>query len=55
MLGSYLHGSLLPKNPRVADFLLGQALALRGESLPEVGPDDTLAERAREVAASRPR
>ncbi|MCT2073185.1 type 1 glutamine amidotransferase [Kocuria rhizophila] len=55
VLGSYLHGSLLPKNPRVADFLLGQALALRGESLPEVGPDDTLAERAREVAASRPR
>ncbi|HBH55298.1 MAG TPA: glutamine amidotransferase, partial [Kocuria sp.] len=30
VLGSYLHGSLLPKNPRVADFLLGQALALRG-------------------------
>ena len=55
VLGSYLHGSLLPKNPRVADFLLGAALALRGQTLPSAGLDDSLAERARDVAASRPR
>ncbi|RLZ02825.1 glutamine amidotransferase [Kocuria tytonicola] len=55
VLGSYLHGSLLPKNPRVADFLLSRALELRGESLPAAPLDDTLAERARDVAASRPR
>ena len=55
MLGSYLHGSLLPKNPRVADFLLAAALELRGETLPEGELDDTLAQRARDVAASRPR
>ncbi|RKQ36333.1 type 1 glutamine amidotransferase [Kocuria tytonis] len=55
VLGSYLHGSLLPKNPRVADFLLSRALELRGETLPATPLDDTLAERARGVAASRPR
>lgn len=55
VLGSYLHGSLLPKNPRVADFLLSAALELRGETLPEGELDDTLAQRARDVAASRPR
>jgi CobQ-like glutamine amidotransferase family enzyme len=27
--GCYLHGSLLPKNPHFADYLLGQALARR--------------------------
>ncbi|MDO4919478.1 type 1 glutamine amidotransferase [Kocuria sp.] len=55
VLGSYLHGSMLPKNPRVADFLLGAALELRGETLPAAPLDDRLAERARDVAVSRPR
>ncbi len=30
VFGTYLHGSLLPKNPGFADFLLGRALARRG-------------------------
>ena len=55
VLGSDLHGSMLPKNPAVADFLLSAALEVRGEALPEKTFDDTLAERAREVASARPR
>jgi hypothetical protein len=30
VFGTYLHGSLLPKNPAFADFLLARALARRG-------------------------
>lgn len=55
VLGSYLHGSLLPKNPALADFLLGTALAARGEALPEIVLDDGYAQRARAVARDRPR
>jgi CobQ-like glutamine amidotransferase family enzyme len=32
VFGTYLHGSLLPKNPHFADFLLGRALLRRGLS-----------------------
>jgi len=44
--GTYLHGSLLPKNPRFADHLIAQALRRRyGEA--ELAPlDDALEERA---------
>ncbi|HSS60469.1 MAG TPA: hypothetical protein VLK30_03310 [Candidatus Limnocylindrales bacterium] len=31
IIGSYLHGSLLPKNPQLADHLIGQALRRRGD------------------------
>lgn len=55
VLGSYLHGSLLPKNPALADFLLRTALAARGERLPEITLDDDHAHRARAAARSRPR
>ena len=65
VIGTYLHGSLLPKNPAVADFLVraaavhrygtfscaGQSEAMRAE----LARLDGVAERAREVAASRPR
>lgn len=56
VIGTYLHGSLLPKNPRVADFLIDRALkrslqeTLEGKSL-----DDSLAAKARSVAKTRPR
>ncbi|WGH08551.1 type 1 glutamine amidotransferase [Rothia kristinae] len=55
VIGSYLHGSLLPKNPRITDYLIGQAARRRCGSFDPEPIDDTLAERAREVAASRPR
>lgn len=55
IVGSYLHGSLLPKNPRLADFLIEQAAIRRhGEFTPGV-LDDSLAEAARAVAMKRPR
>jgi CobQ-like glutamine amidotransferase family enzyme len=30
VVGSYLHGSLLPKNPHLADYLIRSALIRRG-------------------------
>lgn len=59
VIGSYLHGSLLPKNPQIADFLIETAWEWRmsGQSLPELQRPgiDGLAEEARRVAAGRPR
>ena len=55
VIGTYLHGSLLPKNPRVADFLLEQAATKKfGDFQPSV-IDDSFAEEARRVATKRPR
>src|SRR5947207_8321900 len=41
VLGTYLHGSLLPKNPHFADFLLLRALQRRGPSRFEPLEDTT--------------
>lgn len=55
VLGSYLHGSLLPKNPAISDFLIRTAAERRyGSFEPRAGVDDT-AERARASAKRRPR
>jgi hypothetical protein len=55
VLASYLHGSLLPKNPAIADFLIEKAIIKKyGEFTPTV-IEDRFAELAREVAAKRPR
>ena len=55
VVASYMHGSLLPKNPAVADFLIEQAVVRKyGEFTPTV-IDDRFAERARAIAAKRPR
>ncbi len=55
VIGTYLHGSLLPKNPLLADFLIQTAVEKRyGEFAPTV-IDDSFAEKARTVAESRPR
>ena len=55
-IGTYLHGPLLPKNPWVADTLLGWALAHRtGEAVLLPALDDALEDRARAVAAGRAR
>ncbi|MDI6830881.1 MAG: glutamine amidotransferase [Actinomycetota bacterium] len=49
-IGTYLHGSLLPKNPRLADWLILQALRRRHE-LEELPPlDDALEEAAHRAA-----
>lgn len=45
-IGTYLHGSLLPKNPALADDLLTRALRRRGVTTPLAPLDDTLEYRA---------
>jgi len=54
-IGTYLHGSLLPKNPGVADFLIEKGLSRYG-STPRLDPlDDALELRAHEAAVARAR
>jgi lipid II isoglutaminyl synthase (glutamine-hydrolysing) len=56
-VGTYLHGPLLPRNPRLADWLLSQALAHRtnGEA-PDLEPlGDELEAEAFSVSADRAR
>lgn len=48
--GTYLHGSLLPKNPRFADHLLRLALERRHRSVDLAPLDDGLEERAHAAA-----
>jgi len=54
-IGTYLHGPLLPRNPRLADWLLAQALAHRsGGDAPELAPlPDDLEAQAFAVSAQR--
>lgn len=55
VIGTYLHGSILPKNPHIADWLIEQAVVRKyGEFIPQV-IDDRFAELARDVAQRRPR
>ncbi len=56
-IGTYLHGPLLPRNPRLADWLLAQALAHRsGGEPPELAPlADELESQAQAVSAARAR
>ena len=65
VIGTYLHGSLLPKNPAVADFLIRAAVTRRYGAFDcpdqteagraELARLDEVAGRAREVAIHRPR
>jgi CobQ-like glutamine amidotransferase family enzyme len=58
VIGTYLHGPLLPRNAWLADWLLAQALAHRvgSEEPPELEPlPDELEERAHAVSAARAR
>lgn len=64
VIGTYMHGSLLPKNPAISDFLIRAAAErrygeFRAESTPaareELARIDRVAQRAREVAQLRPR
>jgi lipid II isoglutaminyl synthase (glutamine-hydrolysing) len=56
-LGTYLHGPLLPRNPWLADWLLGRALAHAGAGEPpELAPlPDVLEAEALRVSAERAR
>ncbi|MCQ5025103.1 hypothetical protein NE594_09790, partial [Bifidobacterium adolescentis] len=67
VIGTYLHGSLLPKNPAIADFLLRTAVERRYGTFDPAAAGQTdaqraalhrideIAARARRVAMSRPR
>ena len=55
VIGSYLHGSLLPKNPTLADFLIKTAVIKKYGEFDETTIDDSLASSARKAAAKRPR
>ncbi len=55
IIGSYLHGSLLPKNPAIADWLIAQAAARKYGNFSPATPDDRFAMLAREHAMKRPR
>jgi len=55
VIGSYLHGSLLPKNPKLADFLTAKAIENKYGKIELQLIDDSLVKNARLVAKSRPR
>lgn len=56
VIGSYLHGSLLPKNPKIADFIIEQAVINKyGKFAPKEKIDDKITELTRQTASKRPR
>jgi lipid II isoglutaminyl synthase (glutamine-hydrolysing) len=56
VVGTYLHGPLLPRNPWLADWLLAQSIAHRTHEPPAFEPlADTLEDQAHRVAAGRAR
>ena len=50
VVGTYLHGPILPKNPGVTDWLIGRALERRGERVELAPLDDSLETLAHDVA-----
>ena len=55
-IGTYLHGPILPKNPRVADYLIMKAIENKtGKARKLEVLNDRIEQRAHKVAASRPR
>lgn len=55
IVASYLHGSLLPKNPAIADFLLEKAVTRRYGVFEPGEIDDSITDLARAHAGARPR
>lgn len=55
VIGTYLHGSLLPKNPLIADYLIEQAARRKFGEFHPGQIDDKYIDLARKVAAERPR
>ena len=50
VVGTYLHGPILPKNPGVTDWLIARALARRGEAVELAPLNDALETAAHDVA-----
>lgn len=55
VIGSYLHGSLLPKNPAIADFLIHKAVVRKYGNFTGKPIDDRYVDPARKNALKRPR
>jgi CobQ-like glutamine amidotransferase family enzyme len=55
VIGTYLHGAVLPKNPSIADRIISVAVERRFGSAPLRALDESMTEDARQVAAARPR
>ncbi len=55
VIGTYLHGSLLPKNPAVADWLIEKAATRAHGEFVGHAIDDRIAVKARDIAMKRPR
>lgn len=53
-IGTYMHGSFLPKNPLVCDWLIQRALSLGGETIGLKDIDDSIEILARKNAVKRP-
>ena len=53
LIGTYLHGPLLPKNPQVADYLIARAFDRRGDELELAPLDDAIEFEANRVMAKR--
>lgn len=53
-IGTYLHGSFLPKNPQVADHLLRTAITRKKSDFVLTEIDNEFVEQARAIAAERP-
>ncbi len=53
LIGTYLHGPLLPKNPAIADHLIARALERRGDAADLAPLDDTVEMEANRVMAKR--
>lgn len=54
-IGTYLHGSILPKNPELADFMIKTAVINRYGSFQPKSINDPYVEQARSIAMNRPR
>jgi hypothetical protein len=52
-IGTYMHGPLLPNNPRFADWLIAEALRQKGIEPTLKKSEDSLAEQTRRSAAKR--
>ena len=53
LIGTYLHGPLLPKNPQVADYLIARAFDRRDDALELAPLDDAVELEANRVMAKR--
>lgn len=53
VLATYMHGPLLPKNPKIADLMLKRALKKRYGTVELQPLDDTLEDKARQVMLKR--